>query len=222
MKQPKAVLLDVDGTLIDSNQAHAEAYAEAARELGIQMDVADVFVRIGKGGDKVIPELTGLTEDEGRGHELSKRKKSIFLERHLSKLQPTRGARQFLARLRADGIKLVVATSAGKGELQKILEQAGVADMMQEATSSDDAAESKPDPDIVLEAIKRAGYDKDDVLMLGDTPYDVEAATRAGVRCVAVRSGGWDAEALAGAIAVYDDPLAILDDFDRSPFGRGG
>ncbi len=221
MPQPKAVLLDIDGTLIDSNRAHAEAYVEAGRQLGLSLDIEDVRRRIGKGGDKLIPEVSGLSEEEGRGADLAGRKKKLFLERWLPRLKPTPGARPFLHRLRDDGLKLVIATSAGREEMQQILEQAGVADLVQDATSSDDAEESKPDPDIVLAALGRAGYPAPQVLMLGDTPYDVEAARRAGVGVVALRCGGWSDADLRGALAVYEHPQDLLDNFDDSPFGRG-
>ena len=104
----------------------------------------------------------------------------------------------------------------------KLLEQAGLQDLIQAATSSDDAEESKPDPDIVEAALEQAGFPADEVIMIGDTPYDVEAATRAGVRVVAVRSGGWGDGDLGGALAVYEDARDILENFDQSPFGRGG
>jgi phosphoglycolate phosphatase-like HAD superfamily hydrolase len=126
-----------------------------------------------------------------------------------------------LHRLRDDGIKLVVATSAGGDEVEGLLEQAGVEDLIQAATSSSDAEESKPDPDIVEAALEQAGFPPDQVVMLGDTPYDVEAATRAGIAIVAVRTGGWEDADLRGAVAVYDDPAALLEAFDESPLGRG-
>ena len=119
-------------------------------------------------------------------------------------------------------MKLVVATSAGKDDLKGLLEQAGVADLIQDATSADYAEESNPDPDIVEAALRQAGFPADEIIMIGDTPYDVEAATRAGVRIVGVRSGGWADQDLKGAIAVYENPADLLDRYDESPFGRGG
>ncbi|MBA2572738.1 MAG: HAD family hydrolase [Gemmatimonadetes bacterium] len=221
-KQPNAVILDIDGTLIDSNDAHARAYEDAGRELGFDIPFERVRPLIGKGGDKVLPEVTGIEEDSPDGERITERKGEIFRERYLPTLKPLPGARQLLHRFRDDTMKLVIATSAGKDDLKGLLEQAGVADLIQDATSADDAEESKPDPDIVLAALKQAGFPPEEIVMIGDTPYDVEAATRAGVRIVGVRCGGWGDQDLQGAIAVYDDPADLLDRYDESPFRRGG
>ena len=222
MSKLNAVILDVDGTLIDSNDAHARAYEDAGRELGYDIPFERVRPLIGKGGDKVLPEVTGIEQDSPEGEQISKRKGEIFREQYLPRLKPTPGARQFLHRLRDDGMKLVIATSAKKEDMKALLEQAGIGDLIQDATSSDDAEESKPDPDIVEAALRQTGFPAEEVVMVGDTPYDVEAATRAGVRVVAVRSGGWGDEDLDGAVAVYEDPADILAGYDQSVFVRGG
>lgn len=221
MSRIRAVILDVDGTLISSNEAHAQAFVDAGAEMGIDVDFEKVLRLIGKGGDKLIPEAFGFAKESEQGERLDERKKEIFRERYLPRLEPTPGARQLLHRLRDDGIKLVVATSAAGDEVGGLLEQAGVDDLVQEATSSSDAEESKPDPDIVEAALEKAGFPPEQVVMIGDTPYDVEAAKRAGVRIVAVRTGGWSDGDLDGAVAVYEDPAALLEHFDESPLGRG-
>lgn len=220
-QQPDAVILDVDGTLIASNDAHASAYVDAARELGREMSFEKTRRAIGMGGDKLLPEVLGIEEDSAEGERITKRKKEIFSERYLPELQPTPGARALLHRLRDDAVKLVVASSASEDELGPLLERAGVQDLIQDTTSSDDAEESKPDPDIVHAALRGAGSPALRVVMIGDTPYDVEAATRAGVRIIALRSGGWDDDSLRGAMAIYDHPADLLDHYDESALGRG-
>lgn len=220
-QQPDAVILDVDGTLIASNDAHASAYVDAACELGREMSFEKTRRAIGMGGDKLLPEVLGIEEDSAEGERITKRKKEIFSERYLPELQPTPGARALLHRLRDDAVKLVVASSASEDELGPLLERAGVQDLIQDTTSSDDAEESKPDPDIVHAALRGAGSPAFRVVMIGDTPYDVEAATRAGVRIIALRSGGWDDDSLRGAIAIYDHPADLLDHYDESALGRG-
>ena len=117
-------------------------------------------------------------------------------------------------------MQLVVATSASADDMAALLEAAGVADLIEAKASSADAEESKPAPDIVEAALANAGVPADDAVMLGDTPYDVKAANRAGVRCVALRSGGWDDEALSDAAAIYDDTADLLAHYDQSPFVR--
>ena len=120
--------------------------------------------------------------------------------------------------MKADGLELIVATSAGGDEAGALLEAANVADLMQEKTTSSDAAESKPDPDIVRAAITKSGIDPDDLIMVGDTPYDVQAAIGAHVKLVGLLCGGWTMEELSGAVAIYDDPKDLLKWYDQSPF----
>lgn len=221
MAEVRAVILDVDGTLLQSNDEHARAFVDAARELGHDgVSYDEVRRLIGKGGDKLIPEAFGFREESPEGKRLSDRKGEIFRERYLPGLRPTPGARALLERLRADGLTLVVATSADADDLKGLLERAGVRDLIEDATSSGDVDDSKPDPDVVEAALGQAGCAAEEALMIGDTPYDVESATRAGVRIVAVRCGGWGDAELAGAVAVYDDPADILANYDRLPLRR--
>jgi HAD superfamily hydrolase (TIGR01509 family) len=219
--RPEVVVLDVDGTLIDSNDAHARAWVEVGREAGHEIEFARARPLIGMGGDRVLPALTGVEEDDPEGERLTGRRGEIFRERHLPGLRPFPGTRALLERMRRDGYRLVVASSASEEDLGLLLEAAGIADLVEERTSSGDADASKPDPDIVQAALRRAGVAPEAALMLGDTPYDVEACRRAGVPIVALRCGGWDDDALAGAVAVYDDPADLLARYDASPLGRG-
>lgn len=216
----RGVLIDVDGTLIASNRAHAEAFADVFRAAGYAIDADRVEPLIGMGGDKLIPELTGLDAESDEGKRLAEAKKRRFREHYLPHLQPTPGARRLVERLRHAGLTLVVATSAGGDEVKALLEQAGVADLLPEATTSSDAENSKPDPDILHAALEKGELSPGEALMLGDTPYDVEAASRAGVRCIALRSGGWGDGDLRDAIAIYDDPADLVAHLDESPLGR--
>jgi HAD superfamily hydrolase (TIGR01509 family) len=221
-ERAKVVVLDIDGTLIDSNDAHAQAWVDVGREFGFDIDFAHVRRLIGMGGDKVLPELTGLEEDTETGTRMKERRGEIFREHYLPELQAFPRARALLERFRDDGLALVVATSASKEDMNALLKQAGVADLIEEKTSSSDAEESKPDPDIVQAALKSADARPGEAIMLGDTPYDVEASGRAGVRCVALRCGGWDDADLGDAVAVYDDPADLLESYAASPFARDG
>jgi phosphoglycolate phosphatase-like HAD superfamily hydrolase len=123
--------------------------------------------------------------------------------------------------MRADDLRLVIATSAREQELNALLEQAGLSELIHRRATSDDAEESKPDPDIVHAALQRGQLDAKTTVMLGDTPYDVEAAERAGVRTIALRCGGWWADdAFGGAVAIYDDPAELVREYARSPLGE--
>ena len=216
MARLEAVILDIDGTLLDSNDAHARAFVDAAREMGIEVEFEKIRRLIGKGGDKLIPEVFGFEKDSEEGKQLDEKKAKFFHE-ILPGLQPTPGTRALLERLRDEGRTLVVATSADKGDLKALLDQAGVRDLIEESTTSGDVEESKPDPDIVEAALEKTGASAEAVVMLGDTPYDVEAASRAGVRIIGLRSGGWGDRDLRGAIAVYDDPEDLLAHYAQSP-----
>jgi phosphoglycolate phosphatase-like HAD superfamily hydrolase len=209
----RGIILDVDGTLIDSNDAHAHAWVDAGTALGYDIVFDQVRPLIGMGGDKVMPIVAGIEQDTPAGRQLTQARGDIFRTRYLANLEPLPRVRELLLRLRDDGFHLVVASSASDEDLGLLLEQAGVDDLIDAATSSGDADESKPEPDIVEAAISRARAPRERLLMVGDTPYDVEAARRARVPIIAVRSGGWDTPDLEGARAVYDDTGDLLDHY---------
>ena len=209
------MIFDVDGTLVDSNDAHARAWIEAFAEHGITTAYEKVRRAIGMGSDKLMPIVAGIEEDSRQGQSISKSRGQIFKQKYLPRLQPFRGARALVARLASDGFTLAIASSAKEDELHALLEVARVADLFPTRTSSDDADQSKPDPDIVMAAVKRAGCSKERTVMIGDTPYDVEAAKRAGIQAIALTCGGWSREGLSGAIAVYADPAALLQEYDE-------
>ena len=218
----RTILLDIDGTLIDSNDAHARAWVDAFAAHGYVVPFEQVRPLIGKGGDKLVPELIGLDPESGEAKRMSETRSELFLNRELPTLRPTNGARALLERMTADGFELVVATSAQSSEVRALLEQTGVSDLIQLASSSDDADRSKPDPDIVQAALRMSGSQAAHSAMLGDTPYDVEAAARARVPLVALRCGGWwGDDAFAQAVAVYDDPAELLAGWEESPFRTG-
>ena len=216
----KAVILDVDGTLIDTNDAHAHAWVDVCNQFGFPVAFGRVRERIGMGGDRVLPALTGLSEDSPIGQEMKERRGKVFRERYLPSCAPFPCARELLERMREDGLQLVVATSASADDMAALLKAAGVDDLIEAKTSSSDAGRSKPAPDIVEAALDNAGCAPHEAVMLGDTPYDVKAANRAGVRCVALRCGGWDDAALADAAAIYQDAADLLAHYGESPFGR--
>lgn len=218
MSRVKGVLLDIDGTLLDSNDAHARSWVEVFEEFDFRIPFEKVRPLIGMGGDKLLPELTGVQEDSELGKRLTKRRQRLFLEKHLPELRPFAKARELVQALSERGLKCVVATSAGPEELSALLRQAEVLDLIDAKTSSGDADESKPAPDIVEAAIRRSGHAASELVMLGDTAYDVAAATAAGVPIVALRSGGWTDVGLTGAIAIYDDAADLLAQLEDSPF----
>lgn len=217
----RAAILDIDGTLLLSNEAHAQAFVDAARELGLDAPPVEEVVRlIGMGGDRLIPRAFGFEQDSESGEALEGRKGEIFRARYLPQLNPTPGTRDLLQRLKQDGYLLVVATSANAEDVEGLLKRAKVDDLVERATSAEEVDASKPSPDVVHAALDEAGVGAEEAVMIGDTPYDVEAATRAGVQIIGVRTGGWEADDLEGAVAVYDDPADLLRNYEDTPFGR--
>jgi HAD superfamily hydrolase (TIGR01509 family) len=208
--QVQAVLLDVDGTLVDSNGAHARAYTQALREHGIDIQEDAVRRLIGMGSDKLLPAAAQVSQDSPAGKAIAARKEELF-HALLPALKPTRGARALLEHLYDSGIELAVATSADERELEALLDQAGLEDLIPVRSTKDDAAESKPDPDVVQAALARARISAGQALLVGDTPYDVEAGRRAGVSVVALRCGGfWRDEEMRDPSLILDDPEALL------------
>ena len=218
---PRGVIFDIDGTLVDSNRAHAESWAETLTSFGYKVSAEQVQPLIGMGGDKLLPELIGVDIESAEGKKYSEQRTELFFRKYFPHLRAFPKARALAERFAADGLRMVTASSASEEELEKLLEVAGIGDLLADTTSADDAENSKPDPDIVHAAVGRIGLPPADLVMIGDTPYDVEAALRAGVRIVAVRSGGWDDESLAGAIAIYDDVSHLLREYGKSIFSRG-
>jgi HAD superfamily hydrolase (TIGR01509 family) len=205
-----ALLIDVDGTLIESNAAHAETWAQALTEHGIPRGPSQIRPLVGMGGDQLLPRAAGLDPESAAAEAIVARKQALFAER-LPALQPTPGSRALLAMLRRARKDLVIATSADEQEMAALLAQAGVADLIPERTSADDASRSKPDPQIVRAALRRAGSRPETTVMIGDTPYDIEAAHRAGIPAIALRCGGyWTDAAFHGALAIFDHPAALL------------
>ena len=213
----RGVLLDVDGTLVDSNAAHAQSWVDTLAEIDYEVSFDVVWPMIGMGGDKLLPSLAGIESDSPEGKKLSERRWEIFEREYIPKLRPTPGARDLVQRLSDDGLKLIVATSAAGHELGALLEAAGVADLIDGATSSSDAEDSKPDPDIVQAAVRKSRFDPDELIMIGDTPYDVQAALGAHVKLVGLLCGGWSIAELSGAVAIYDHPSDLLSWYSRSP-----
>src|SRR5262245_31054174 len=217
---PRRVIFDIDGTLVDSNDAHAHAWVDGLAEARHHVAFTRVRPLIGMGGDKVLPELAGIDEDSPEGKRIAKRRGEIFRTRYFPAVRGLPGAQALVSLLVREGHALAVASSARKEELQDLLRCAGVDRLITLRTSSSDTDDSKPDPDVVHAALKQLGADAFEAIMIGDTPYDIEAAGRAGVETIAFRSGGWSDKALKGAIAINDGPAHLRREYESSPLRR--
>jgi HAD superfamily hydrolase (TIGR01509 family) len=207
----QAVLFDIDGTLIDSNGAHALAWSRAVRDAGFDRPPRFFRPLIGMGGDRILPLISPeLTADASPGADMARRRGEIFEAEYLRWLLPTPGARALVEHFFKRDVTCVIATSAQKKELDALLDIARIRPFFSAATTTEDAEASKPAPDIVFAALRKAGVAAERAVFIGDTPYDVEAGTAAGVRVVALRCGGWDDDGLRGAAEIYDDPSDLL------------
>jgi HAD superfamily hydrolase (TIGR01509 family) len=216
----KAVIFDIDGTLVDSVDFHARAWQETFRRYGREVPFEAVRHQIGKGGDQLMPVFLPEDEIAERGEEIETFRKELFRREYLPSVQAFPAVRDLFERLRHDGKRIALASSAKGDELERYQTVAGIADLIEVATSSDDAERSKPHPDIFRAALQRLGHVRPaEVLVIGDTPYDAEAAGRAGLRTIGVLCGGFPEDELraAGCVAVYRDPQDLLDRYDVSP-----
>lgn len=214
---PKAVLFDVDGTLVDTNDLHAQAWVEAFRHFGVDIPFDEVRAQVGKGGDNLIPTLLPSLDDKRR-EELEDYRSGLFKRDFLARAVPFPGVRALMERIRGDGMSIVLASSSHAEEVRFHLSLIGAEDLVSETTSKDDVDHSKPCPDIFAAALDKAGVGADQALVVGDTPWDVKAASKLGLRTIALRCGGFSDEELreAGAAELYDGPADLLRRYDRS------
>ena len=214
-----AILFDIDGTLVDSNDYHVLAWDRVFRDAGHEFDRKTLHGQVGKGSDNYVPALLpGIADDEAE--RLGDAHGRIYKQDYLPKVGPFPGARELLRRCKDEGLKVALASSASGPELEHYLELLDCKDLVDGFTSADDVGHSKPCPDIFEAAREKLGVPASEALVIGDTPYDIQAACRAGMQAIAVRSGGFADEALQGAIAIYDDVAALLARFDASPLSR--
>jgi HAD superfamily hydrolase (TIGR01509 family) len=216
----RAVIFDVDGTLVDSVDIHAEAWRDAFLDFGHELRIEDIRRQIGKGGDQLMPVFLSNVEVDAQGAALEAHRSNILKSRYLSKIKGFPNVRELVQRLKAQGLQIVLASSAKGEELSFYKKQAGIEDLIDTETSSDDAEKSKPDPDIFQAAKNRLdGIKADDIIVVGDTPYDAEAAEKAGLRTIGVLCGGFSEDDLrrAGCIAIYKDPSDRLAHYAQSP-----
>jgi HAD superfamily hydrolase (TIGR01509 family) len=212
-----AALLDVDGTLIDSNYQHALAWFRAFREHGFVLPVWRIHRAIGMGGDQLVPALLGKDVDEKQGDEIRDTRGPIYKEL-MPEVQPLEGAHELIADLKERGLTIVLASSSPEDDLEHYLELLAARDLADAWTTEEDVEATKPAPDLVRAALGKAGTD--DAAMIGDTRWDVEAAGKAGIETVCLMTGGWSEQELrdAGAVAVFESVDDLRKRLAETPF----
>ncbi|MEE1940222.1 HAD family hydrolase [Streptomyces sp. TRM 70361] len=217
----RAVLFDVDGTLVDTTYLHTVAWWEAFRQAGRRVPMSLIHRTIGMGSDQLLDRLLGEDHDPAEAEAVTAAHRTLYAE-YWPRLAPLEGAAELLRACAERGWTVVLASSAHGDELAVMRQAVGADDVVAGATSSDDVEASKPAPDLVVSALDRAGVGPDRAVFVGDTVWDVAACERAGVPCLGVLSGGLTRQELldAGAVEVYEDPADLLARLDDSLLGR--
>jgi HAD superfamily hydrolase (TIGR01509 family) len=218
----EAVLCDIDGTLVESNWLHAAAWKDAFEVAGITVDLEEARKQIGKGGDELIPVFVPWWKRKAIEEPLMAYRQYIFRKDYLHQVKPFPCVRKLLLKMKDAGIRVSIASSADRDQLEAYEKIADIGDLIEESSTADDAKRSKPHPDIFEATLKRLGLPCSKVLALGDTPYDAEAAGKAEIWTVGVTTGGWSEKELlnAGCIEVYKDVEDLLAKFGESAFMR--
>jgi HAD superfamily hydrolase (TIGR01549 family) len=213
---PPAAILDIDGTLVDTNFHHAIAWFRAFRQHDIVLPIWRIHRHIGMGGDQMIGALCGDRTEEEQGDDIRAAEKVLYTEL-IDEVQPLKGSRELIEDLKERGHPVVLASSAKQEEVDHYLDLLDARDLADDWTTSADVESTKPEPDLVAAAMEKAGTDE--AVMVGDTTWDVEAATRAGIQSVTVRTGGFSAAELldAGAVAVFDSIEELRGALDETP-----
>jgi HAD superfamily hydrolase (TIGR01509 family) len=211
------VLFDVDGTLVDSVYLHATAWWQAFRQFGHDVETARIHRAIGMGSDKILDHLLGPDHDTRDDDALRAAHASLYAA-HWPALRPLPGARRLLDQCAARGLRNVLATSASKPELEALLRSLDADAVIDLVTSAADAKESKPAPDIVEVALQRSGLSAEEVVFVGDSVWDVKAASQLSIPCIGLTSGGVCAAELLdhGAAAIYADPEDLRQNLDEA------
>jgi HAD superfamily hydrolase (TIGR01509 family) len=213
-----AILFDIDGTLIDSVDLHAKAWQDVFAKYGKRVSFEQVRRQIGKGSDQLLPVFFSAEELQRFGKQMDQERAEQFRSEYLPRVRPFPRVRELFERLRRDGVKVALASSSKKEDLAAYKKIAGIEDLVQAETSSDDADRSKPHPDIFEAALVSVGKSTPaHVLAVGDTPYDAEAAGKLGLRAVGVLCGGWEERELrdAGCVAIFRDPADLLANYEK-------
>jgi HAD superfamily hydrolase (TIGR01509 family) len=216
---PRAAILDLDGTLVDTNYHHALAWYRAFRQNGIVLPMWRVHRHIGMGGDKLVTALVGDDVEAERGDDIRAAEKALYLAL-IEKTEPLEGARELMVELKRRAHAVVLASSAKANELDHYLDLLDARELANAWTSSADVQATKPDPDLVHAALEKAGTT--DAVMIGDTNWDVEAARKAGLETIAVMTGGFSERELAdaGAAIVFESLVELRERLDETPLAR--
>jgi HAD superfamily hydrolase (TIGR01509 family) len=211
-------VLDIDGTLVDTNYHHAIAWYRAFREHEIVLPIWLIHRHIGMGGDQLVEALTDERTEQEKGDDIRASEKTLYFQL-IDEVQPMEGSRELIEQLKARGHTVVLASSAKEDEVEHYLDLLDARELADDWTTSADVEATKPAPDLISAALEKAGASADDAVMVGDTTWDVEAAGRAGVPTLTVRTGGFGVDELkeAGAADVFESVTELREKLDQTP-----
>ncbi|MDB6054944.1 MAG: family hydrolase [Verrucomicrobiales bacterium] len=215
----QGILFDIDGTLLDSNTLHAQAWSDAFREFGKKISSKEIWPQIGKGGDQLLPVFLTEVEIQQFGKQLEKRRGEIFKEHYLQQAKPFPNVRELFQLLLKEKKEIGLATSSKDEEVEQFKKILHIEDLIQSQTTKDDAPHSKPEPDIFQAALNKLnGISRHEAVVVGDTPYDVQAAKKIGLKVIGILCGGFEEELLRqeGADQVYRDPTDLMNHYEES------
>lgn len=214
----KAVIFDIDGTLVNSVDLHAQAWKEAFKHFGKDIPYQQIRHQIGKGGDQLMPVFFTREELEEFGESMEEFRGQLFKREFLPRVRPFLNVRELFQRLNDDGKKTALASSAKEDEIKTYKKIISIEDLVEDETSADDVQRSKPHPDIFAVALKQLNVEASAAIAVGDAPYDAEAAGKLGIKTIGMRCGGFPESELlaAGCVEIYDEPADLLARYDES------
>jgi HAD superfamily hydrolase (TIGR01509 family) len=215
----RAAIFDLDGTLVDSNDLHTEAWDETFRHFGKEIPYHDLRHQIGKGGDQYLPVFLSEAEQREIGGEVEKFRADLFKEKYLERVRAFPKVRELLQRIRDDGKRVALASSGNGSEVEHYVKLAEIGELVDSQTTKSDVRHSKPRPDVFLGALNLLKLGPDEAIVIGDTPYDVQAAKKIGLPTIGLLCGGFSEDELraSGAVAIFQDPADLLVGYQRSP-----
>lgn len=219
----KAVIFDLDGTLVDSVALHAQAWVKAFKNYGYEFSFEELREQIGKGDSYIIQDLLSESDAKQSGEQITNYRKEYFQNNYLEQVRPFPKVKELLKKIEANNLKIILASSAKTDTIEHYKQLLEIEDLIDGATSADDVEKAKPEPDIFLAALKKIdGITANEAIVIGDSPYDIQAANKASLSTIGLLSGGFTQEKLteAGCIAIYQDPADLLANYDSSPLKK--
>lgn len=215
----RGVIFDVDGTLVDSNELHVDAWDEVFRHFGKEFPRKQLHEQVGKGGDQYVPAFLSEAEMRAFGKEAEKMHGEVFKQKYIARVRPFPKVRELLERIRADSKRIALASSSSEEEIKHYIELANLRDVLDAFTTKSDVSHSKPSPDVFQRALTLLHMQASDAIVIGDTPFDVQAAKKIDLATIGFLSGGFSEDVLvaSGAVAIFQDAADLLENYARSP-----